>query len=419
MTSITPSHAEHDHLDDSHQIFKSPSDQLIGAKLGMWIFIATEILMFGGLFCLYAVFRAKSPAAFEQGSHLLDTGWGTINTVILITSSFTFAAAIHFVQVGQRRMAILLLVMTLLLGIDFMGIKSIEYAQKMRHGLFPGSDPALILNHENAANQDVKTSGIAISTITTVLDTGPGVMPAGDASSGLMVFNATCRSCHGKEAKGIAGVAPSLSGSSFVLQSSQQALFEMVIKGRTPEAPDSVMKGYMPPRGGNSQLSTQNIADVVTYLKNIASGDGTPIVAASGFSTAAEALAMVPRWNYPPAGDPPPGLIAEMFTQNAPLPVIENDTPPSRAASMRQFLSVYYLTTGLHGFHVIIGLGVITWLIVAIARNKVGLHRFAPLELGGLFWHTVDLVWLFLFPLLYLTGHHWAAKDSPHPTFSR
>ena len=78
--------------------------------------------------------------------------------------------------------------------------------------------------------------------------------------------------------------------------------------------------------------------------------------------------------------------------------------PPIEVSNLelRMFFSIYFLLTGLHGVHVLVGMGVITWLIVAAARGRFGSRYYTPVEIGGLYWHLVDLVWIFLFPLLYL-----------------
>ena len=82
--------------------FENPAQQLGAATLGMFIFLATEVMMFGGLFCLYAVFRNLYPAAFDYGAGLLDTRWGLLNTVILLLSSLTMAMAVQCARTGQR-----------------------------------------------------------------------------------------------------------------------------------------------------------------------------------------------------------------------------------------------------------------------------------------------------------------------------
>src|SRR5438045_16397 len=119
------------HFDDLGQ-------QHEAATLGMWVFLVTEVLFFGGLFLTYSVYRAWYPGAFAAASHELDVVLGTINTVVLITSSLTMALAVHAAQLGQRKLLITFLVLTMVLGGLFLGIKSLEYYHKFAEHHVPG-----------------------------------------------------------------------------------------------------------------------------------------------------------------------------------------------------------------------------------------------------------------------------------------
>ncbi len=116
-----------------------------GDKMGMWIFIFTELLLFGGLFLVYAVFRAKYSADFHVAAIELDAFIGTANTVILLTSSMTVAMSITALQKGNSKRAIMLLLATLILATVFMVNKYFEWSGKIHHGLYPGSDLMLEL----------------------------------------------------------------------------------------------------------------------------------------------------------------------------------------------------------------------------------------------------------------------------------
>lgn len=118
-----------------------------GAKMGMWIFIFTELLLFGGLFLVYAVFRAKYSDSFHIAALELDAFVGTLNTVILLISSMTLAMSITAVQKQDKRKAIGLLILTLLLGLAFMVNKYFEWSGKISHDLYPGSEA--MLNNEH------------------------------------------------------------------------------------------------------------------------------------------------------------------------------------------------------------------------------------------------------------------------------
>jgi cytochrome c oxidase subunit 3 len=124
-------------------------------KLGMWIFIFTELFLFGGLFLIYAVFRAKYSSDFHNAALELNTFIGTLNTVILLTSSMTMAMSIAAIQLNNRKLAFFLVLMTLLLAAFFMVNKYVEWSHKFEFKLFPGS-PVL----KNLANGELLFFGL-------------------------------------------------------------------------------------------------------------------------------------------------------------------------------------------------------------------------------------------------------------------
>jgi len=203
--------------------FDSLEQQREAATLGMWVFLVTEVLFFGGLFITYSVYRVAYPGAFTAGSHELDVTLGTINTAVLITSSLTMALAVHAAQLGQRRLLLLFLVLTMILGATFLGIKSVEYYHKFVEHHIPG-----------------------------------------------------------------------------------------------------------------------------------------------------------PSFHFEPE-----------YQRTAQI-----------------FFSLYFVMTGLHAIHMIIGLAIMTWMLWWSWRGTITAEYYSPIEVSGLYWHFVDIVWIFLFPLLYLIGRH-------------
>lgn len=117
------------------------------SKLGMWLFIFTEILLFGGLFIVYAVFRYQYPVAFHLANQELDKTIGLINTVILLISSMTVAMSVSSIQRGNKKLTLILLSITLLLAILFLVNKYFEWGAKFHHGLYPGSGILQDLSH--------------------------------------------------------------------------------------------------------------------------------------------------------------------------------------------------------------------------------------------------------------------------------
>src|ERR1700741_4437973 len=124
MAEVINSHAsppEQGHRASQHH-FENMEQRREAATLGMWVFLVTEIMFFGGMFLAYTLYRSKFPAGFASASNHLDITLGAVNTGVLILSSFTMAMAVYFTQVGRRQPQILCLVLTLLLGLTFLGI---------------------------------------------------------------------------------------------------------------------------------------------------------------------------------------------------------------------------------------------------------------------------------------------------------
>lgn len=282
------SHTAHDPNLAHH--FDTPQQQFSSAKLGMWIFLATEILMFGGLFCAYAVYRANHPDVFLYAHHYLDKNLGAINTIILLASSFTMAWGVRAAQKGQKGLLLVMLGLTLLGGVGFMGIKAVEYKHKWEKALWFGED-----NLYHAGYKGEKKPGHG----------DPHAQPA--------------------------------------------------------TAPSVVRQG----------------PEVVDPLA------GTP-----------DAATLKPAFTHRPGLAP-----AAAATSHG---VRYDDLGPLDRKRVNTFFSVYFVMTGLHGVHVLVGMGLIGWIFMRAARGEFGPKWFTPVDLVGLYWHIVDLIWIFLFPLLYL-----------------
>ena len=224
MADAAPEHAPAGGEPGLQHHFESMAQQKDAASLGMWIFLVTEILFFGGLFLAYTIYRWQNARAFAHASLHMDIALGTVNTAVLIFSSLTMAMAVHSAATGRRKPLIGFLVATMALGAAFLGIKAVEYTDHFHHHLFPG-----------------------------------------------------------------------------------------------------------------------------------------------------------PGFHYPVPAD-------------------------SRAAEL--FFSLYFAMTGLHALHMIVGLGILTTLLVLARRGRFTAAYHTPVEISGLYWHFVDIVWIFLFPLLYLIGRH-------------
>lgn len=298
-----PAHLHH-HFDTEQQQFDSD-------KLGMWLFLTTEILLFGGLFCAYAVYRANHPEIFVYADRYLDRTLGGINTVILLCSSFTMAWAVRAAQLGQRRLLILLLSLTILGGFGFLGIKGVEYERKWKEGLLWGAH----YGHPRAALMETSAAGTP---------------PPGEAKA--------------------AQPAPG------------------------PGAQHSAAAPQAPVQPG----------------------------AAAGGAATAGAPASPPRNPDAPLikpAAPGPAGLARLPGRPGTPEQLEIEAEPK---NVQLFFAIYFTMTGLHGLHVIAGMTVIFIMILLAARGRFDNGYFTPVDLTGLFWHLVDIVWIFLFPLLYL-----------------
>jgi cytochrome c oxidase subunit 3 len=299
------------HPDHLQHHFDTPEQQFDSGKLGMWLFLATEILLFGGLFCAYAVYRANHPEVFIWGHEFLDKRLGGINTVILLCSSLTMAWSVRAAQLGQRKLLVLLLSLTLLGGFGFMGIKYVEYKAKWEHGLL-----------------------------------WAGAFGYGAPEEG-----------HGEEQGGAKAVVPEEPG----------VEGEAVVEGAGQTGEEATVPG------------------------------GPPGEAAPADEPATESQVFVPeRTTIPPPAAAPAGRAVET-TQGE-----THDAHAEAPQNAQTFFTIYFMMTGLHGLHVIAGLLAIAWVLRKALRGAFGPSYFTPVDLVGLYWHLVDLIWIFLFPLLYL-----------------
>src|SRR5215471_11532767 len=240
--------AEHPHHPALVHHFDDMEQQKEASTFGMWVFLLTEIMMFGGIFVAYMIYRIKYYDAFVAGSSSINVVWGFINTLVLIISSLTMALAVSAAQRGVVRAQQIFIVLTMILGLVFLGVKAIEYTKKYEEHHIPG-----------------------------------GIFGTFDPINN---YDPT-----GKE---------------------KNIRDELVERGTTPEAA--------------VQVANQTVI----------------------------------------------------------------------------FFSFYFAMTGLHALHMIIGLILMTWLLMRVSRREFGPAYYTPVELGGLYWHFVDIVWIYLFPLLYL-----------------
>ncbi|MGB8261432.1 MAG: cytochrome c oxidase subunit 3 [Terracidiphilus sp.] len=152
-------HAEHAHPPYLRHHFESAEQQADAAGFAMWLFLLTEVMFFGGLFCAYLIYRNWYYPAFVAASHQLDVFWGTLNTVVLIFSSFTMAMGVWCAETRRRKGLVLSLSLTLLLGLCFLGIKTVEYREKIEKNHVPGFHYSLSSFVDPAHDEAAKAYG--------------------------------------------------------------------------------------------------------------------------------------------------------------------------------------------------------------------------------------------------------------------
>lgn len=267
--------------------FDSPRHQFESGKLGIWLFLVTEVLFFGGLFCAYAIYRSLHPEIFVWAHYYLDTFWGAVNTGVLIVSSLTAAWAVRNAQLGEQKKLIINIIVTIGLACCFLVVKYVEYSHKFHDNVLPG-------RHFNPTYEAWELESYKKA------HGEPGVPEAGPVAGGP-----------------VAG-AP------------------------------------------------------------IATG------AAVGAATATATAQPLPGQPAPGAAkQPPPGA-------------------PERPHHVSVFFSIYFFMTGLHGVHVVAGIITWLWILRRAVRGEFGPKHFGAVDYAALYWHLVDLIWIYLFPLLYL-----------------
>lgn len=384
-----------DHFNDTSQQFEA-------AKFGMWLFLATEILLFGGLFCLYAVYRAGHPDIFAYGSQFLDTTWGAINTCVLIVSSLTMALAVWCAQRNYRRGLCLFLGLTLLCAIDFLGIKWIEYSHKFHDNLVWGvqfyeSDHG----NDSLIDQQSDTGSLGITNL-----------EPGDPDKGSTLYLRSCMACHGLKGQGLPGLGKPLQTSKFAADLDDIGFVEFLVVGRSVKDPLNTTGAAMLPRGGNPSLRNQDLMDIVAHVrtlqKDALSATSDEKSGNDGKLPIVNGQIILPRSVIALAPDGPSGVVLLQDKASGSYSVLPSnaDLAPTetleRPANAHLFFAIYFGMTGLHGLHVLGGIGVITWLLIRAQRGHFDNGYFTPVDLGGLYWHIVDVIWIFLFPLFYL-----------------
>ncbi len=374
----TEQSAATDHHDDHHDHgefiahhFDNAEQQFDSGKLGIWLFLVTEILFFSGLFVAYTLYRTHHPEIFEQAHVFLDKYLGALNTLVLLFSSLTMALGVRAAQLGNNRSCAVYTLITMFCAAMFLGVKAIEYSHKWDMGILVRSAFDLHVGH-HAAEEGTLAHSLGISEYLVYLSIVPALLLVGFI--GASVISALLAS--GVWSKFFGGLAITVGG-----------YFFGAVCGHY----------YMEMTEGGSGGSHASNEVVVYALQEEHTGDDVHD------DDHADGDAGHKEGDVHASGD----LSHEDgdHSHGKDGAHAGNDHGPDKSKLDRDigiFFSIYYCMTGLHAIHIIAGIGFLSWIF---ARSLMGHWRsdyFGPVDYVGLYWHLVDLIWIYLFPLLYL-----------------
>ena len=338
------------HASNLQHFFVSSEQQFEASKLGMWLFLATEILLFGGMFVAYGIFRVLYPEVYEAASLQLDTVLGATNTLVLLLSSLTMAWAIRGAQMDNRKVLVWNLVATMALASGFLVVKYFEYSHKFHEGIYPGVNFQLADDTQRVND----LTGAVPATPLFVAPTHDEEHTEVEAEAGVM------------------NVAPApLAGAD-----------QSTPAGDRTAAPTSPAATGAGPDDGLD--------------------DQAPTLAETGVEpTGADpALATVAERDADPAGDQTQEGLETRHSGEVAIGPDKEAIFSQRRAGI--FFSIYYVMTGIHAIHIVIGIIAIGFLTYFSMKGRYSSVWYTPVENVGLYWHIVDIIWIFVFPLMYL-----------------
>jgi len=368
-------HGDHAHEHDPHSPhghahhFESWRQQFDAGKLGMWLFLAQEVLFFSGLFCLYAVYRSLHPEVWEYADRFLSVPHGAFNTAVLLFSSLTMAWGVRCAMLGQRIGLTGCIAATLFCAALFLGVKSFEYTEKAHlQILWAGAteEPVMTGTRYDAPLVDVTEKVLE--------NEESGVSFADREAEALKATNVTL----GKISVGCAIVALLfLVGAALCWKLKATSWMVGLASGVLCAI------GILVGAEGSMMLADVLHGDHHAEAGHADEGHADDAHAADGHADADHADHVV--------------TADEMLSEE----VAEDEPAPE---GIGQFFSIYYAMTGLHAIHILAGMAVLIWLLIRSYRGDFTPDYFGPVDFVGLYWHLVDLVWIYLFPLLYLIG---------------
>jgi cytochrome c oxidase subunit 3 len=374
------------HYDDGQHQFDS-------GKLGIWFFLVQEVLFFSGLFVAYILYRHHHPEIFAYAHHYLDVKWGAINTAVLIISSLTAAWSVRAAQLNQRKILIGCLAMTITCACGFLCIKYVEYMHKIHEKILFGRyfDPCVASGGDHLLNRHNTCPGVKSSVVWD--------WKAKKAARGCL--DAPTGYDWNPEEDGIQGKCEVKE-----LKMSGQGANRKAASTRPIEMCEGEGHGH----GGGHKYPCFTIVENYHVCPS-----GPAAMVHYGDEEEHENIEVEVTCEAVPAAAEPKDPLADVehkagegeVTFKRPIKRTKHELqhewangPPPEHTNM--FFSIYFAMTGLHGIHVLLGIFVYIWLLIRAIKGHFTPEYFGPVDYAALYWHLVDLIWIFLFPLLYL-----------------
>jgi cytochrome c oxidase subunit 3 len=383
------------HYDDAQHQFDS-------GKLGVWFFLAQEILFFSALFVAYILYRHHRPEIFEYAHHYLDVKWGAINTAVLIISSLSAAWAVRCAQLRQHKGLLVCIVITLACACGFLVIKYIEYSHKIHEGILFGNkfDPCVSSGGSHLVNRKNDCAGIK-STVTwdaAARKAEKGCLdPNVDQDPSEPGWQVDCLVSE------VAYRIDNQGGKKTKTETGRRDIPACVFAATEAQGRHAAHhKPTNPPCWivqHNHLVCPKAPAILVLYGDHKVRDDRIEIDAKC--NPRAEAIASPDddpfaekTFTFEKSIDPQKKLTKHELSEQ-----LASGPPPENT---NMFFSIYFAMTGLHGIHVLVGVFIWIWLLIRAAKHHFTPDYFGPIDYAALYWHLVDLIWIFLFPLLYL-----------------
>ncbi len=388
----TETHAEHGHHDHAPFIahhFDGPEQQFDSGKLGIWVFLVTEILFFSGLFVAYTLWRSHHPEIFEQAHVFLDKVLGGINTVVLLFSSLTMAWGVRSAMLGNNRNVALMVLITMVCAAVFLGIKAIEYSHKWDLGIKVAAQWQYTASHAAATFPVAKALGVSDWLIR--LSIVPTITLIGFAVTAVILQLVK----QPLWSKFFAGMVVMNLGYFLGVVGGQ--LYMKATEGGT--GGHAVAVPHLQPASLIRELGTvQDEPAPAAGSQEPAPADDHAATDHPANTPAADGV----DHDHPAGSETAGGHADEHAGDHAAHADPHLPDPAKLSRDVGIFFSIYYCMTGLHAFHILGGIAFLSWIYFRSLRGDWRPDYFGPVDYVGLYWHLVDLIWIYLFPLLYL-----------------